>query len=131
MGGFLKTPRKEEDGPESKALKKAFDRFDLNKDGAMNIMEFSKLLVATPGEAPPLKQICKFFNKLDSDANLTLDFGEFTRMASALKQGKLPGIGPIDVVTMKRPSPSEMLEQSTQDMPKSIQKMLNSVDEEK
>jgi hypothetical protein len=130
--GFLKTPRKEEDGPDSKALRKVFEKFDMNRDGTMSVYEFSKMLVTAPGEAAPFKAICKFFCKCDSDANFVLDFNEFIRMAAALKAGKLPGIGPIDIVTMKRPSPSEMLEQSSnQDMPKNIQKMLKGDGEEK
>jgi len=130
--GFLKTPRKEEaNSTDSVALRKVFDKFDVNQDGAMSVLEFSKMLVSAPGEAPPFQHICKFFGKHDKDANFTLSFGEFVRMAAALKAGKLTGIGPFDIVTMKKPSPGEMLEQSRQDMPGSIQNMLKGGNEDK
>jgi len=127
--GFLKTPRKEDEG--NKGLRRVFDKYDVNKDGTMSVLEFSKMLQSGPGEEPPIKALCKFFCKMDEDANFVIDFGEFIRMAAALKAGKLQGIGPVDVVTMKRPSPSEMLEQSNGDMPKSIQKMLKGGDDQK
>jgi len=130
--GFLKTPRKD-DGNVSAALKQVFDKFDVNKDGGISVMEFSKMLVSLPGEAPAFDSIVKFFGKHDADANFKITLGEFVKVAGALKAGKCPGIGPIDVVTMKKPSPSEMLESGsmggTQDMPKSIQKMLKGSDE--
>jgi hypothetical protein len=127
--GFLKTPRTEEpDGHEAQALKKVFDKFDINKDGTLSVFEFAKGLVPADARVPPFTSICKFLGKHDKDSNFVIDFGEFIRLAASLKAGKLPGIGPLDVVTMKKPSPSDMLEagQSRQEMPKSIQKMLNS-----
>jgi len=123
--GFLKTPRTEDDGGNNQALKKVFDKFDVDKNGTMSIFEFSKMLISVPGQAPPEACIAKFFGK-QAGQNLSLEFSEFVRMASALKAGKLPGLSPIDIVTMKKPSPSEMLEQSSQDtsMPRGIQKLL-------
>jgi len=136
--GFLKTPRRPDEDEHGKAgsydkfmLRKVFEKFDVNKDGTMSVLEFSQMLKSATKEEQPEKALCKFFCKMDEDANFVIDINEFFRMAKALKAGKLPGLGPLDLVTMKRPSPSEMLEQSSGDMPKSIQKMLNGGDEKK
>jgi len=129
--GFLKTPRTEEpDGPESQALKKVFDKFDVNKDGSLSVFEFAKMLTSA-GKEPPFVSLCKYLSKHDQDANFIISFSEFIRLAAALKMGKVPGVGPIDIVTMKKPSPGDMLQQSRQDMPKSIQNLLDSGDGDK
>eukprot|EP00746_Dinoflagellata_sp_MGD_P166470 gnl/MRDRNA2_/MRDRNA2_96369_c0_seq1.p1 gnl/MRDRNA2_/MRDRNA2_96369_c0~~gnl/MRDRNA2_/MRDRNA2_96369_c0_seq1.p1 ORF type:complete len:266 (+),score=64.21 gnl/MRDRNA2_/MRDRNA2_96369_c0_seq1:95-799(+) len=129
--GFLKTPRTEEpDSAEGQALKKVFDKFDVNKDGSLSVFEFAKMLTSA-GKEPPFVSLCKYLSKHDQDSNFIISFNEFVRLAAALKMGKVPGVGPIDVVTMKKPSPSDMLEQSRQDMPKSIQNLLDSGDGDK
>jgi len=87
----------EETGQDVEALRKAFDKFDKNQDGAISVMEFAKMLVRIPGEAPPFSAISKFFYDSDTDESCAIEFDEFVRVAAALNSGKVEGIPAIDI----------------------------------
>jgi len=89
---------------EAALLEKAFNTFDKNDNGAISIVEFSKMLVKAEGEEIPFSKVYQFFKRADNDENGSMDLKEFSELAKALKAGQVEGLGEIDVIALRTAS---------------------------
>ena len=70
---------------EREAFKKAFDEFDVNKDGHITSSEL-KTVLKKLGQNPTDQEIAEFIKVCDVDKNGTIEFGEFCRYLVSLRR---------------------------------------------
>ena len=70
---------------EREAFKKAFDEFDVNKDGHITSSEL-KTVLKKLGQNPTDQEIADFIKACDVDKNGTIEFGEFCRYLVDLRR---------------------------------------------
>ena len=70
---------------EREAFKKAFDEFDVNKDGHITSSEL-KTVLKKLGQNPTDQEIADFIKACDVDKNGTIEFGEFCRYLVGLRR---------------------------------------------